>query len=211
MNSPFLVQQDFFAPNLCEQIIDDIQIKEPDRDVEGDPRKLERSVLKWEQVIIEKFRPLIPEIESRYDCVYRGLNQPVFQYFPENPKVPAEPAGCENAKYVRKRWVTCKDVDLVGFIWLKDFNSNIPLDARFEVYGGKMEFPVYDFSLVPQRGTLVLFPAGPHFINTISPIMLGELYQVKLNVSIKTKDESHWLYQPEKFPGNYQTWFEGYF
>lgn len=211
MRSPFIVIQDFLSPLTCEKIIDDNLVKQPDVNVDGDPQKLERHVLFWEHEIAERFRELVPEIEDHYDCEYRGLEKPVLQYFPENPKAPAVQPGCENSKYIRKKWVKTKDVDLVGFVWLKDFNSNVPLDPRHEVFGGKLEFPVYNFSLVPQRGTLVLFPAGPHFINVISPILLGDLYQIKLNVCIQPKGGGLWLYQPQNFPGTWQQWFKGYF
>ena len=206
MKSPFIIAQDFLSPLLCEKMIDSIKVEQPDTDVEGDPKKLERHVLELEYDIIERFRDLVPQIEERYDCEYRGLEKPLFQYFPENAKVPAEPPGCENSKFVRKKWVMHKDVDLVGFIWLKDFNDNIPLDPRHEVFGGKLEFPAYNFSLVPQRGTLVMFPAGPHFITVISPILLGDLYQIKLNVCVTQKQGGHWFYQPQQFPGTWQDW-----
>jgi hypothetical protein len=211
MKSPFTVVPDFLSPLQCEKIVNDIQIGSPDTDKDGNPRKIERFNLFWEQDIAERFRSIVPQIEERYDCEYRGLEKPLFQYYPENAKAPAEQPGCENAKYVRKKWVQYKDVDLVGFVWLKDYNDNVPLDTRHEVFGGKLEFPVYNFSLCPQRGTLVLFPAGPHFITVISPIMLSDLYQIKLNVSINQKAGGRWFYQPANFPGKWQEWFEGHF
>ena len=211
MNSPFIVVQDFLSPLTCEKIIKDIEVGAPDRNEQDEPAKVERHNLFWEQDIIERFRELIPEIETRYDCNYNGLEKPLFQYYPENAKAPAEPPGCENSKYIRRKWVMNKDVDLVGFIWLKDYNDQVPLDPRYEVFGGKLEFPAFNFSLVPQRGTLILFPAGPHFISVISPILLGDLYQVKLNVSIKEKNGARWFYQPQKHPGKWQQWFDGHF
>lgn len=211
MKSPFIIEQNFISPFTAEKIVSEIRTDSPNLDANGDALKMERHNLMWEQDIADRFRELVPEIESRYDCNYVGLEKPLFQHYPENPKVPAEPPGCENSKYVRKKWVMHKDVDLVGFIWLKDFNQNVPVDPRFEVYGGKLEFPAYDFSLVPQRGTLVMFPAGPHFISVISPIMLGDLYQIKLNVSIKQKNGGRWFYQPTNFPGTWQDWFADHF
>jgi len=211
MRSPFTVVQDFLSPLQCEKIIADIRIASPDRDKDGTPRKIERFNLAWEFDIAERFRTVLPEIEDRYDCTYRALEKPTFQYYPENAKAPAEQPGCENAKYVRKKWVQYKDVDLVGFVWLKDFNDVPNLDTNTEVFGGKLEFPVYNFSLVPQRGTLVLFPAGPHFITVISPILLGDLYQIKLDVCINQKGGGRWIYQPSAYPGTWQEWFEGYF
>jgi hypothetical protein len=211
MHSPFIIVQDFLSPLTCEKIVSDIRVGSPDLDVKGDPKKLERHDLFWEQDIIERFRPIVPEIEERYNCNYTGLEKPLFQYFPENAKVPAENPGCENSKYIRKKWVMYKDVDLVGFVWLKDYQENVPLDPNHEVFGGKLEFPAYNFSLVPQRGTLVMYPAGPHFITVISPILLGELYQIKLTVSIKHRGGGRWFYQPQSFPGTWQQWFEGQF
>jgi len=205
--SPFIVKQDFLSPLHCESILSDIQVLSPDTDDKGEPQKIEKHVLKWEQEIIERFRPLIPEIESTYDCLYRGLEKPVFQYFPENAKSPAEKPGCENSMFARKKWVMVKDVDLVGFIWLKNYNNAVPLDIKSEVYGGKLEFPAFNFSLVPQQGTLVLYPAGPHFISVISPILLGDLYQIKLNISIKQTNGGQYFYQPQKHPGKWEQWF----
>lgn len=211
MHSPFTIVQDFLSPLTCEKIVRDIHVPAPSIDRDNKPLKIERHFHNWEAELAERFRTIVPEIEERYACTYRGLAQPLFQYYPEFAKEPAEKPGCENAKYLRKKWVQYKDVDLVGFVWLKDFNENTPLDPNHEVFGGKLEFPVYNFSLVPQRGTLVLFPAGPHFITVISPILVSDLYQIKLNVSINQKNGSRWFYQPHNFPGTWQDWFSGHF
>lgn len=206
MRSPFIIRPDFLSPLTCEKILDDLDKTAPNFDDDGNQLKIERTNLAWEQDIIDRFQDVKPEIEERYDATYRGLEKPLFQLYPENAKIPAEPPGCENAKYLRKKWVQFKDVDLVGFVWLKDYNNAVPLDPRHEVFGGKLEFPAYNFSLVPQRGTLVMFPAGPHFITAISPILLGTLPQIKLTVSIKEKDGSNWFYQPAKHPGKWADW-----
>lgn len=211
MKSPFIVIENFLSPQSCEKIVSDIEVTIPDTDATGDPKKLERYNLFWEQEISSRFRELIPQIEDQYDCTYQGLEKPLFQFYPENAKVPAEQPGCENSKYIRKKWVMHKDIDLVGFVWLKDYNDSVPLDPRHEVFGGKLEFPAYNFSLVPQRGTLVLFPAGPHFITVISPILLGSLYQIKLTASISSKNGARWFYQPSNFKGTWEQWFNSYF
>lgn len=211
MKSPFIIVQDFMSPLICEQIVNDIAILDPDTDIDGNPKKLERHNLSWEQDIVERFREIIPTIEDQYDCLYRGLEKPLFQYYPENAKVPAEQPGCENSSYIRRKWVMHKDVDLVGFIWLKDYNENVPLDPHHEVLGGKLEFPAFNFSLMPQRGSLVIFPAGPHFISVISPILLGDMYQIKLNVGLTEKNGGRWFYDPRKHPGTWQEWLSEYY
>lgn len=210
MKSPFIIRPDFLSPLTCEKILSDLNQTAPNFDEEDAPIKIERFNLLWEQDIIDRFQDVKPEIEERYNAQYRGLEKPVFQVYPENANQPAEPPGCENAKYIRKRWVKHKDVDLVGFVWLKNYNSSVPLDPRTEVFGGKLEFPAYNFSLVPQAGTLVMFPAGPHFITVISPILLGSLPQIKLTVSIKSKENGLWLYQPSEFPGKWTDWLNEY-
>ena len=207
INSPFIIEPDFLSPLLCEQICADIG-SVPNYDSNDKPTKLEKHLLQHEHIIAEKFKDFHDRIEKTYSCIYEGLQKPVFQLYSENAAKPAEEPGCENSKFLRRKWVMNKDVDLVGFIWLKDFNSNVPLDSEYEVYGGKLEFPAFNFSLVPQRGTLVLFPAGPHFITAISPILLGNLHQIKLNVNIKSENGGKWFYQPANHPGSWQQWLE---
>lgn len=206
MNSPFIIKPDFLSPLTCEKMLDDLNNMAPNMEPDGTLIKIEKYSEHWEQDILDRFSEVKPEIESRYDCIYKGLERPRFQLYPENANAPAEQPGCENSRYLRKRWVKTKDIDLVGFIWLKDYNNNVPLDMRHEVFGGKLEFPAFNFSLVPQRGTLVMFPAGPHFITVISPILLGSLPQIKLTVSIKTKENAMWFYQPAAHPGKWEDW-----
>jgi hypothetical protein len=176
--------------------------------LEGKPIKYEHLVTEpaSQAAIVRALEPHVSAIETRYGATVRGIELPVFQQYHENPNDPCELHGCENSRYARKRWVKVKDVDLVGFLWLKDFNGGVPLDPRFEVYGGKLEFAAFNFSLVPQRGTLVLFPADPHFITAISPILVGSLEQVKVTVKLSV-DGGPFFYQPADFPGTFQEWF----
>ncbi|MBT9137508.1 MAG: hypothetical protein DDT31_00039 [Syntrophomonadaceae bacterium] len=208
VKSPFFVFEDALSPNKCDLLISEFGIK-PSSVFDSHQFKNERFIKDSEQStpILNMLGRLANAIEARFGGVIKGVEIPVFQQYFENPNLPAEPHGCENSKLLRKKWVKSKDIDLVGFIWLKDYNSGVPLDSSFEVYGGKLEFPAYNFSLVPQRGTLVLYPAGPHFITAISPILVGSLEQVKITVKLTTPDGGIYLYQPSEFPGTYQEWF----
>lgn len=205
VKSPFLVYQNFLSPKLCDVILSQIDVKVPNQDKDGNPAKLERFCDAAEDIIFEKLKPRIAEIESHYDLTYRGTEKVVFQHYPEGMKGNcAEPHHAENSQYLRKKWVKVKPVDVTGVLWLKDYNDRAPFDNRDEVYGGKLEFPAYNFSLTPQKGTLVLFPAGPHFIKAISPVLVGDLYQAKVNIGA----EGIWLYQPSNFQGDWTQWFQ---
>lgn len=210
VKSPFFVIENLISPKLCEEIITKVGVKSPNLDAAEKPIKLERFDDLAEQVIFTSLQHHKPAIEERYGATIVGTEELVFQHFPENPKVPAKQPGCESSSFVRKKWVKHRNVDLTGYVWLKDYQDKVPLDPRIEVYGGKLEFPAYNFSFTPQRGTCILFPAGPHFITAISPILVGELYQVKINM-VLTKNGLPFLYQPTDFPGTWQQWLMSYF
>lgn len=199
--SPFLVYQNFISPKLCDQILEKIEVKEPTLDDDGFATKMERFNIESQDIIFSKFKTIIPEIEKYYDLKYRGTEEILFQYFPVSSGLAEEP-NCANSKYLRKKWVKTKDRDITGILWLKDYNNVVPIDVKTEVYGGKLEFPQYNFSLHPQRGTLIMYPAYPHFITAISQILVGELYCARFQVSA-----DQWLYQPDKFPGTWSEWF----
>lgn len=209
-HSPFHVIEDFISPAKCELIITELGITEPSIAEDGQPIKHERFIKDSElhRLIYEAVLENGHAIQDRYHGTIKGMETPVFRQYFENPKTPCEPHGCESSKFMRKKWVKTKDVDLVGYIWLKDYGNGVPLDPRVEVYGGKLEFPAYNFSLVPQRGTMVMFPAGPHFITAVSPVLVGSLEMIKFSLKIVTKEDGLWLYQPSEFPGTYQEWFE---
>jgi len=209
IKSPFFVVEDAISPSRCESLIKQLGIQVPSVGENGKPLKHER-IMKGEafnEDIAAAITRAQSEIEQYYGGIIDSPEPAMFQQYFENPVDPCEIHGCESSKFLRKKWVKVKDIDLVGFIWLKDYNGGVPLDPAFEVYGGKLEFPAYDFSLVPQRGTMVLYPAGPHFITAISPILLGSLEQVKITLRIRMPDGGLYVYQPSEFPGTYQEWF----
>jgi hypothetical protein len=207
MHSPFHVIENFVSPLQCEQLIEELALRVPNRNESGAPLKYERLVLGQSAgALLSELSAIAPLIEARYGAEIFGEPQLVLQQYFENPKVPAEPHGAEGWRFLRKKWTKTKDIDLVGFIWLKDYHASVPLDPRFEVYGGKLEFPTYNFSLTPVRGTLVVFPATPHFVHAMSHVMLGSLEQIKVTMSLRNGGLP-WVYNPVSFPGSYQEWF----
>jgi hypothetical protein len=203
--SPFLIYQNFMSPKACQEILDAVKTA-PNRDIDDNPTKMERFHSGAEDKIFSVFKPLIPEIEEHYGLKYKGTENLVFQHFPEGMKGLAEAPHCENSQYLRKKWVKVRDRELTGILWLKDYQDSVPLDPSIEVYGGKLEFPAYGFSLQPQRGTLMIYPSGPHFITATSPILVGDSHCVRFHIAA----EDLWLYNGEDYPGDYTKWFGEY-
>lgn len=198
--SPFLVIQNFISPKVCEQIVDGLEFYTPDMDPEGNPIKMYKFNEKYEQVVFERFQPLIPKIMEHYDAVYRGTTQITFEYLAEGTA--SEPI-CENSQYIRKKWTRTKDRDFTAVLMLSDYNENVPFDSDYEVYGGKLEFPQHGFGFQPERGTLIVYPSGPHFINANAAIEYGDLFQARIHVC----SQAPYMYNPQNFPGNFTNWF----
>lgn len=200
--SPFYIVQGFLSPKYCEQIVDSLGFYTPDETPDGKPQKMVRHHEKSEDIIFNGLQVLIPSLMAYYDVEYRGTEHMLFEFYAQETL--SEPL-CENSNYLRSKWVRTKERDLSGVLFLSDFNDNVPFDSEYEVYGGKLEFPQHKFGFNPQRGTLIIYPSDPHFINATSPILFGDLYQVRLHIATKKP----YLYDPTKFPGDYRTWFKG--
>lgn len=213
IHSPFHVIENFLSPLECDQAIKELGLKAPTFEVdEKTPIKNERLLTgtHFDTVIRNYLSDHADDIERRYQGNIVGIDQPRFVQHFEDPKNPAVPHGCESAKFLRKKWVKVKDVDIVGYIWLKDYNDGIPLDPSFEMYGAKLEFPAFNFSILPKRGDCIIFPAGPHFISAISHVLVGsaEYFKFAFKLAVDTENgEAMWFYQPQNFPGSYQQWF----
>ena len=156
-----------------------------------------------EDVLFKYLKPIIPTAEKHYGIKYRGTENFIFQQFPVTNGKIAEQPHCENAVYKRKKWIRINDRDLTGVIWLKDFQDQPPFDLKKHVYGGKLEFPVYNFGFQPQLGTIVIYPACERFISLTTSILVGELQVARFHVC----GEDLWIYNPQNFPGDFRTWF----
>lgn len=207
IRSPFLTFQYLLDSKFCDDVARAVRV-EPLLTEEGVPEAMERHYVPLEGEIFSKIQPLIPQIESHYGIKYRGTEHLIFQQFPATGKQ-AEPPHCENAVFKRKKWIKVKDRDLTAIIWLKDYQDAPPFDQETQVLGGKLEFPVYNFGLQPQKGTMVVYPANERFISLTTAVLVGELQCIRLHIAggIGENGEGVWLYQPADFPGDFRTWF----
>lgn len=200
IKSPFLVIQDFVSPQTCEDIVDMLEFYAPDVDKDDKPIPTTKSNETVEQVIYERFLQVLPDIEQYYNIEYKGMERIKFEWFPQGSQGEHH---AENADFLRGKWLRTKQRDLTAVLFLSDYQELEAFELEFEVYGGKLEFPQHKFSFNPTRGTLVIFPSDPHFINITTPVFAGDLFQARLQIAAKNM----YIYNPQEFPGNYTMWF----
>ena len=191
MKGPFFVQSEFLSPLLCEQIIQN--------DFNDSDSK----------VVVQRLKGLISLIESRYNVTVKDASIPELEFFGEGNK--GEEFHCENSIFVRQKWLRNTSRDLTAIVFLSDYQDQVPFDNDFEVYGGMLEFPQHRsyndrmmLRFEPQRGTLLIFPSDPHFINKTTPVKIGDLYRLKFHITTSEP----FLYDPSKFPGTYEDWLK---
>jgi hypothetical protein len=198
--SPFFIVQEFISPQMCEDIVDTVAYTVPDVDKYDNEVMTVKTSELAEQMIYERFLQLIPQLEQYYEIVYKGMERVAFEWFPEGS---TGEAHAENSNFLRGKWLHTKQRDLTAVLFLSDYQEQEDFEQEFEVYGGKLEFPQHKFGFSPVRGTLVVFPSDPHFINITSPVLIGDLYQARIQVAA----QSAYIYDPRQFPGNYTMWF----
>lgn len=203
--SPFYIIQEFVSPLLCEQMVDSLDFIEPDTNSKDEPTLTIKRDDSFERVIYQYVQQRLPEIEAHYDVQYRGMKPVEFRWYPMN-YAGDEKITCENSTYVDKRkvWVKNKDRDLTAILFLSNFNAEVPFDSSYEVYGGKYEFPQHNFGFNAERGTLIVYPSGPHFLNSVTDVKYGDLFLAKFHIATAAP----FVYNPKDFPGDMRSWFE---
>lgn len=206
VRSPFYVVQEFLSPLLCEEIVDDLRFLVPDTKIvgfdEAVPIKTQKGHDRSEETIYNVFSSHVLEIEDHYNVEVRGTEPMMFEWYAQGCE--GEDPHCENSNYLRRKWVKLRDRDLTCVLFLSDYQETVPFDSDFEVFGGKIEFPQHNFGFNPQRGTLIVFPSGPHFLNGTTPILAGDLYQVRFHIATMKQFQ----YNPSEWPGGYEQWLQ---
>jgi len=198
--SPFYVVKDFLSPKYTEIIVDNLGFYEPDIDTEGKPLLMQRGDDKSEEFIYDNFMAILPNIEEYYGFEKRGVEHISFEFRTAGVK---PEAICDNSKWVNKKWVRTKDRDFSAILFLSDYQPEVPFDSDYEVFGGKLEFLQHGFGFNPERGTLIVYPSTPHFINAFAEILYGDLFVAKFHIAGSVP----YQYFPDDFPGDYTSWF----
>ncbi len=198
--SPFKVYRNFLSPKICEQFCDTVGFTDADIDKDEKPIMMFKHNPMIEEIIFAKIQNIVPDLEKWYGVTYKGTERIHVEWYDEG--VTGKPR-CENSMYLKKAWVRTFSRDLSAILFFNDYQDVSPFDNDYEVYGGKLEFPQHAFSFNPTRGCLIVYPSVPHFINLTGEIKAGELYQARIHMSATLP----FLYNPDKFPGNYLSWF----
>lgn len=201
IKSPFYIVEEFISPLACEEIIDLCNFTVPNTNKDGYEIKTEKTSESAEMLIYDRLQQLVPNVEQHYDIKYRGTERVMFEWFPPGSQGRFQ---SENSEFVRGKWLRTRARDLSAILFLSEYQEKTPFEQEYEVYGGKLEFVQHHFGFNPVRGTLVMFPSDPHFINITTQVFAGDLYQARIQIAAKTP----YLYNPQNFPGNYTMWFK---
>ena len=187
--SPFFVVEEFISPLQCDRIL---AACKTDKLSESTTQILD---LGKHRILVNSLTDYTDEISQRYASQVNEDFRAVIIQCPELPNKPAIPPTIEAWEISRRKWVKTKNYDLVGFIPLKSYSDDVPIDINFEVYGGKIEMLNYNFSIMPTRGSMIIMPATPNFKYAFSPVDFGTLEFIKIHIRLA----DGWQYNPAMF------------
>lgn len=204
--SPFLIVEELISPLTCEDVIKRLNHTIPNTDQKGNPTVNYKGNKLSEMRVLPFFYEILPEIEEYYNFKTKTLSPLVFEWYPTG--YTGSKAECEGSILVNKKgqaqqWQKVKDYDFTVVIFLNNYTDEYNFDERFEVRGGKLEFPTHDFGFNPSRGTTVIYPCRPNFVNGISPVEVGDLNIIRFHIIA----EEEYEYNMDDFPGGYKEWF----
>ena len=185
--SPFYVIEDFISPFQCERFIS--------LNASGKSQTIQKLNGGGIPLIENSFADHTESIQNRFNCILSESIDSTFIQLKENSTGGSTPPAIPGWMNSRKKWFRTENIDFVGIIPLKTFSSDVPMDTRFEVYGGKIEFQNFNFSILPERGSLILIPSAPNFIHSISPILFGTFEYIQILLSTTEP----WVYNSELF------------
>lgn len=201
--SPFLIIPEFVSPMTCEEIIGELNFTTPD--VHPETSRPFKTVMT--NTIADAFiadileQGALNQVERQYGVEVENISSIAYEWFPERYQPTA--AMAEAHTPVNGKWVRAADHDLTAVLFLMDYHNGKSIDTTFEVYGGKLEFPSFNFGFNPRAGMLVAFPSAPNFANATSAIHVGELFQAR----IQLRTTRPYAYSAANFPGTHHDWF----
>lgn len=204
--SPFLVIANILSPKTCERFVSafEEQIFPLTRNKHNTNRLITANVDFLKDKLSSQISNIEQQIATHFELTNCTTEQISIEKATEHTDLSSPKV--DHCSYINGKWVKNKMIDFTGVLFLSDYGDVVPFDSSFEVFGGKLEFPQWNFGFNPQRGTLVVFPTLPYFITNTSPILVGSLFQLKFSFSTKPT----FTFEPNKFKGSYKVWFQGY-
>ena len=190
-HSPFFVLENIISPKQCEILASWGKNPKP------------ANVIVTQRItdfITQTLVKITPDIENHYSTTISKYATVGMERITEGNFIQAH---SENSKFSDNKWVRYNANDLTCVLFLTDYQTNVPFDSNFEVYGGKLEFPQWGFGFNPQRGTLIVFPSDPHFINVTTKIQHGKLLQIRAHLTTATP----FFYNSKQYSGSFKDWF----
>ena len=205
LKSPFLFYRDLISPLMCEEITSLYDLDTPNFDYKKSlPIKtIRHNKLLESRLVTSVIKPIIPTIEQHYGVEYAGLLPMTIEWYPENCQEDYPESDAE--KYIRNKWVRINDSDFTILIFLKDVylqDSKENLDPMYEVYGGSLQFPNFNFSLNTQRGSAVVLPSCKNFAFNVKPPKVADQFLIKFNLVCRDR----FKYDQTLFEPNYKKW-----
>ena len=190
IKSPFLINQDYLPIKLCESLIDIAFVKDDSFFSEHLADERLHAYIQQLNIQIEThFNTKIKSTISSYDTYDTNVS---------------ETHRADNSVFKNGTWYRNKDIDFTTIIFMKDGNTKPPIDTNTEVFGGKLEFPTFNFSFNPEVGTSITFPAYPNFLNLFTPPKIGTNHILRLS----HESDIMFEYDHSKFPGTMNDWFK---
>lgn len=205
--SPFLVARELISPLQCEDMIERLKHTIPNTDQKGDPAVTYKGNRLSEIRTLPLFEELLPDVENHFGFKSKSFTKFIFEWYPtgfSGSKATSEAYKLNKKRGNNSSWHKVKDYDFTVVLFLNDYSDNLDtFDINFEVFGGKLEFPTHNFGFNPQRGTSIIFPSRPNFINAVAPVKLGDSNMIRFHIIA----QEEYQYDPEEFKGGYIDWF----
>jgi hypothetical protein len=200
VKAPFLVFPEFISPLLAEDIVSNIDVRAPDTFAEGDPKHEEYFDEEYDEIIAHQLSNIMPSIENHFNFECKTVNPITIEHCGVGSHVPVHAEGYE---LIEKQFVKTKPWDFTAVLFLTSHIDEPPIDEGYECHGGKLEFLNHKFGFNPTAGTLIVFPTDPRFTNATGFVKIGDLFQIRIQISSATM----YLYNPKLFPGDFTKWF----
>jgi hypothetical protein len=125
-------------------MVDGLDLIYPQFDEDGDVKPFVTINNLLEMRLADQILQMCDIIDEYYGVTVESVSKPRFTWYPEGYSDSI--VKCDNSQYKSGSWGRNNQYDFSALIFLSDYNKNPEFDGMYEVYGGKLQFPNFDFS-----------------------------------------------------------------